>query len=961
MGSPMSGRRIHLRRTDSRRREEALCRSPLARAAVLAFGCCVWHPDAIAAGCSSDGSGSGDCAASAAFRSPGAPESAGETSSPGARAARGIEPPAAIKYAATADKPGQVAQAVQFNPKFFTGDVTDLSRFTHGNPVAPGSYPVDLSVNGNSRGRYEVLFQAVPNSDVAAPCFTLSDFDRMGVNTDRLIERLEAAGRKGLDTSAAASMCIPFSKALPGGTALFNTADLKLDLTVPQVDMLNQASGYVDPSRWDSGIDAGFVQYNVASYTSHQSGTGSDLSSVYLGLRTGLNVKGWRLRQWSNANWQNRGAGSHWQSVALFAQHDLTALKSQLTIGDSSTSGDVFDSFDLRGIQIASDDRMLPDSVRFYAPVVRGVAETNARVTVRQNRTILTETSVPPGPFALSDLPATGYGGDLEVTIMESDGRQRSFRVPFASVPQLLRPGISRFSIATGMYRDQVLDIHPWVAQAVFQRGLSNLITAYAGAQFSEGYRSGLLGIAFNTRIGAFALDLTMARVELPGRLDGGTGYSTRISYSKVVPGARTNLSIAAYRYSSSRFYSLRDAIDARHQMSGGERLYGYRARSRVQVNINQPLGSVSSLYISGSSQNYWGGNHGYDLDYQVGFSSTFRNIGYSLYAQRSRLEDARISTQVGLNLTIPLGRADSTRHRPFDYLTSSLTRSSGGNNTMQLAASGNSSDAAQSLSYGIDASRVVNDGDRIVGIGGNATYRAPFGTYNVNASFGNQTRQAALTVDGAVVMHSGGITLSPPLGQAFALVEAKGAKGGRLVNGLGARIDGNGYAVVTSLMPYRVNTVALDSRDVPLEVELANTSAEVVPRAESLVKVKIATKLGRPIFADVEDEQGKAMPMGTELFDHSGKSVGIVGQGGLAYLRGLEGRGELRVRWGRRDDEQCVTRYAMPDDDKVVGDSKGGSHAIVARIKLSCDPSLVWASPSRSETRSVTTTGVSQ
>ena len=41
---------------------------------------------------------------------------------------------------------------------------------------------------------------------------------------------------------------------------------------------------------------------------------------------------------------------------------------------------------------------MLPDSLSGYAPTIRGVAQTNARVTVRQNGYIIYSTYVPPGP-----------------------------------------------------------------------------------------------------------------------------------------------------------------------------------------------------------------------------------------------------------------------------------------------------------------------------------------------------------------------------------------------------------------------------------------------------------------------------------------------------------------------------------------------------------------------------------
>ncbi|MCC8395678.1 fimbrial biogenesis outer membrane usher protein [Paraburkholderia sp. MMS20-SJTR3] len=840
--------------------------------------------------------------------------------------------------------PIEPPQEVEFNPAFFTGNVADLSRYTRGNPVAPGLYPLDLYVNGKKRGRFEVRFDAVADSDIAAPCFTMANLDRAGVDTSRVFERYKAAGMGDLGGAEQASQCVPLSEAVPGSTASFNTADLQLDVSIPQLELRKEAAGYVDPSRWDNGITAGFVQYSLASYASHQNSTGVDLSSVYLGLQSGFNVGGWRFRQRSTATWQNRSADARWQSVALYAQHDVTALRSQFTIGDSSTSGDVFDSFNVRGAQLSSDDRMLPDSMRSYAPVVRGVADTNARVTVRQNNIILSETSVPPGPFELSDLPATGYGGDLQVTITEADGRQRTFFVPFASVTQLLRPGISRFNVTAGVYRDTVLDKQPWVAQAVYQRGLTNLLTGYTGGQFSEGYWAGLVGVALNTPIGAFALDVTAAGVNLPGESGGSPGYSTRLSYSKMVPGLNTNFSVAAYRYSTSRFYSLRDAIYARNVAGDRSGIYDYRTRSRLQLNINQPIGESSSLFIAGSSQNYWGASKGYDLQYQLGFNSSYKRISYSLYGQRTRLQNAGMNTQVGLNLTIPLGRVDSNKSHMFDYLTTNLSHTSNGDSSIQATASGNTTGSTP-INYGITASRIVSGDNRAVSGGGYATYRAPYATFNGNASVGNKTRQAAFNADGAVIIHDGGVTLSPPLGQAFALVEAKGAKGGRIINGQGARIDDNGYAVVSSLTPYRVNTVALDPSDVPLDIELGNTSEEVVPRANSLVKVKIATTQGTPLFAEVEDREGKALPMGTELFDETEKSVGIVGQGGLAYLRGLEGEGKLRVRWGNDDAQQCVMAYKVPDEDTTDTSRPTG---IVARIKLSCDPTLVWSPPAK-------------
>ncbi len=78
-------------------------------------------------------------------------------------------------------------------------------------------------------------------------------------------------------------------------------------------------------------------------------------------------------------------------------QRDVKSVKSLLRIGDTFTSGEVFDSVQFRGVQLMSDDEMLPDSQRGFAPVIRGMAHSNAKVTVSQHGYVIYETFVSPG------------------------------------------------------------------------------------------------------------------------------------------------------------------------------------------------------------------------------------------------------------------------------------------------------------------------------------------------------------------------------------------------------------------------------------------------------------------------------------------------------------------------------------------------------------------------------------
>lgn len=110
----------------------------------------------------------------------------------------------------------------------------------------------------------------------------------------------------------------------------------------------------------------------------------------------------------------------------------------------------MFDGINFRGAQLASDDNMLPDSQKGFAPVIHGIARGTAQVSIRQNGYEIYQSTVPPGPFTIDDLYAAGNGGDLQVTIKETDGTRRVFTVPWSTVPVLQREGHSRFALTAG-------------------------------------------------------------------------------------------------------------------------------------------------------------------------------------------------------------------------------------------------------------------------------------------------------------------------------------------------------------------------------------------------------------------------------------------------------------------------------------------------------------------------------
>ena len=88
------------------------------------------------------------------------------------------------------------------------------------------------------------------------------------------------------------------------------------------------------------------------------------------------------------------------------------------------------------GLNLASDERQLPPNLQGYAPEIRGLAKTNAKVTVKQSGRIIYETTVPAGPFNIQDLRSS-VRGTLDVQVEEQDGSISTFQVNTANIPTL--------------------------------------------------------------------------------------------------------------------------------------------------------------------------------------------------------------------------------------------------------------------------------------------------------------------------------------------------------------------------------------------------------------------------------------------------------------------------------------------------------------------------------------------
>ncbi|WP_050479466.1 fimbria/pilus outer membrane usher protein [Herbaspirillum rhizosphaerae] len=810
-----------------------------------------------------------------------------------------------------AEKPSMNLAQVEFGNEFLQfrgGAPVDVSRFSKGNVVIPGSYPSDIYVNGTWLGRVEVLFRSTGKDAAtgASPCMDRALLDMAGVDFEKMTPEALAS----LQSGKTAGNCLQIQDLIPDATATYDSADLRLDFSVPQISLRRSARGYISPEFWDKGINAGILGYNFNAYRSSSGSTTN--TSYYLGLNGGINLGDWHLRN-SGSFTKQSGSPTRYQNIATYLQRDIVPLKSQLIIGDSFTSGELFDSVGFRGVRLASDDRMLPDSQNGYAPIVRGVARTNARIRITQNGNLIYETTVAPGQFEINDLYPTGYGGDLRVEVTEADGSQSSFIVPYASIVQLLRPGVSRYAITAGQTRNVGLGPSISFMESTYQRGITNDITLFGGGIIAADYLAAIGGSAFSTPIGAVSFSLTQSHAKVSDR-DVRDGQSFRADYSKFLKETNTNFSLAAYRYSSSGYMRLADLQLAKSLQSQGVNLSAQdRQRSQLQLIINQSLGSGNgSLYLSGATQNYWN-RPGSNTQYNAGYSNTWRQMSYNVSVQRQKdLASGTAGTLLYASLSFPLGQEI---HSP--RITTSASRDSRSGTTLQTSVTGTAGDD-NALSYGATGSK---DGSGSKTASANVQYSAPYANLGANVSAGSTGSAQSVQVSGGLVVHAGGITLSQTLGETIGIVEAKNAEGAQ-VNTAGVRVDGRGYAIVPYLTAYRINEIAIDPKGTSTDVELAVTSQRVAPHAGAVVMLKYPTVSGRSVLINVKLSNGDPLPFGAEAFDEQGNSVGMSGQGGSIFVRTAEAdTGKLTIKWGSKDQDQCRLNYQLPARDK---DAKG-------------------------------------
>ncbi|WP_369310239.1 fimbria/pilus outer membrane usher protein [Providencia rettgeri] len=773
-------------------------------------------------------------------------------------------------------------------------DLPNLDQFSSPGGQIAGEYHVDVIVNGVLVDSKKIEFIKSEHSNQLIPVITKKELAIWGVKVNAIPKLTALSANQEVGE---------LSELIPDAKTTLELTQQKLNISIPQIAMDKQISGAVPSSQWENGVPALILNYYYSGSNNWSRDNTKDTNSHYFNFRSTANLGPWRLKNYST--YTNNRETREWRNIETSLERGINFLKSQLVIGDTVTPTEIFDGFQFRGIQLQSDETMLPSSMRGFAPVIRGIAQSNAEVTVKQNNYVIYQSYVSPGAFEIDDLYPTGTSGDLTVIIKEADGSERSFIVPFSSIAIMQREGQLKYSLTGGKYKSSSAgELEPDFLQSTFIYGLPKGITGYVGTLLSKNYQSYAVGIGVSLgRFGALSTDVTQANSQnLLGKDDSDSGQSYRFQYSKNVTTTGTSVTLANYRYSTEGYYSFSEAN------SYQPKIYRDNKKNRFQISLNQSLNEFGNIYFSSYQQDYWN-RSGKERSLNAGYNNHFGGITYNFnYSYSDSPYQRKADNRFSLSITIPL---DNNQNN-YTSINSSVTTDNNGNADAMMGISGTLLER-NNLNYSVQQSY----GNKQTRASGNASasYRGSYGIANAGYGYDRYSQRANYGLTGAIVAHPYGVTLAQPIYDSFAIVRAPGAENVQVSNRTSVLTDSRGYAIVPYLNPYTKNEISLDVETLPDNVELKSNSVSVIPTKGAAIIANYQTYVGYRLLFNVT-HQGKPAPFGAMAQfaqnDDQNMSSGIVGDNGEVYLSGMPEKGRLHVKWGKDLQAQCVAQYHL-------------------------------------------------
>jgi outer membrane usher protein len=502
------------------------------------------------------------------------------------------------------------------------------------------------------------------------------------------------------------------------------------------------------------------------------------------------------------------------RGITSFTVDDRERLVRWLVGDRFDATGPLGGSALVGGFSVSREFGLDPYFVRFPTVGLSGAVLTRSVAEVYVNGQLVRRDFLPPGPFELRNLPAPVGSGTAEVILRDAFGRQQVISSPFYFTSNLLRARVQEWSYDLGFRREQEVtglgEYGPWAALGRHRVGVTDDLTVGARLEGGADLVSG--GPIVTLRLPVGEVEFTVAG----SRSDTEDGWAGSL----------------AYNYASRLFsigWALRTFSD--HYVTTSLKAPEDRPRLEATALVGFPITTRSTVTLQYTHTDFRDAGPQERVSASMSARLT-RRASLFVTASHARQPQQKPDTSVFTGLTYFLG----------DNTTATASHEVSRHQNTTAVEAQRSLPLGTGLGYRVRAVRAEQDLPQEDGRSGGSTvdyqgladlqYQSQYGFYEASYERINGRNSSMLTAAAGIVAIGGGVHLSRPVQDGYALVNVPGVAGVRasLNNQEVGRTDSRGQLLVPNLLPYYGNRLGISDQDIPIDYSIAVTDRLVAP-----------------------------------------------------------------------------------------------------------------------------------
>lgn len=543
------------------------------------------------------------------------------------------------------------------------------------------------------------------------------------------------------------------------------------------------------------------------------------------------------------------------------------------------------------GVQWATNFATQPGFISLSRPAMQGEAALPSTLELYVNDMLRLKREVPAGPFSIQDMPVVTGQGEARLVVTDLLGREQVIVAPYYASPRLLDAGLNAYSYEIGAIREDYGLVSNRYGRAMavgtFRRGMSSHWTAELHAEFLEEQQTAGIGSVWLwPAVGVFSASIAGSQstsiTDGTQTRSGGLGSLVNIGFQS--QHRRIGYGATA-QWGSAEFAQL-----------GLER--GRPApRAIGQAFVNVSAGRAGAVSLSYTYQ-----------DPRDTERTEFINANYGVTLGRVGF--------LSVSLVRIMGSSDES------LASLNFTRLLGSRDTGSLFASRDEDDTRASMRFQRGLPQGEGFGYRMVS-GFSDTdpreaaiaYQNDVGTYEVGVGQIDDATSYRGHASGGVAFLGTDTFFSRRVDSSFAVVTVPGYEGVQVYrdNQPVARTNDDGVALVSRLRPYEINSVRIESTDLPMDATIDKLQLDAIPYLRSGLRLAFPVRRSRGAVFNIVLENGEPLPAGA-VVSVAGRSEEFpVGLRGEVYVTGLEASNQLAVTWGQ---QRCALNVSFPESD---------------------------------------------